>query len=140
MMTLSDRARIIRFGQKEDPSPDPMGYLVALEGTRNVPFDIARVFYTCNVPENTVRGQHAHSKCRQLLIAIYGTIEVECNDGRSKERFILNHPSKGLLVEPGIWAEQLYHRDSVLMVLCDQVYDEGDYIRSWDEFLARSKV
>jgi hypothetical protein len=43
----------------------------------------------------------------------------------------------GLLVPPGIWAEEIYEKPhSVLAVLCDRPYEEGDYIRDFEEFKA----
>jgi len=40
-----------------------------------------------------------------------------------------------LLIPPGIWAREDYLTDgAVLMVLCDRIYEEGDYIRDYDEF------
>jgi len=39
-----------------------------------------------------------------------------------------------------IWASETYKvRDSILAVLCDQVYEEDDYLRNYEEFLAWRK-
>jgi hypothetical protein len=44
------------------------------------------------------------------------------------------------VIPPGIWAEQVYEEEnSILMVLCDREYDEGDYIRDFNEFLLFKK-
>ena len=48
----------------------------------------------------------------------------------------LNKSNLGLLVLPGVWAEQKYiQENTVLTVLCDQRYAEDDYIREYEEFL-----
>ena len=42
----------------------------------------------------------------------------------------------GLLVPPGIWsAEQGFSSGGVCLVLTDNAYNAGDYIREYDEFL-----
>jgi hypothetical protein len=41
----------------------------------------------------------------------------------------------GLLILPGVWAEQKYlENSSILTVLCDQPFNEEEYIRNYDEF------
>jgi len=40
------------------------------------------------------------------------------------------------LIPPTIWAEQTYlQENTIVLVLCDQFYDEADYIRDYDAFL-----
>ncbi|MCV5466041.1 WxcM-like domain-containing protein, partial [Escherichia coli] len=49
-------------------------------------------------------------------------------------------PTRGLLIEPGIWHEMYdYSKDCILMVLASDVYDESDYIRSYESFQEWSK-
>lgn len=98
-----------------------------------VPFLIRRVF-CINAAESIFRGNHAHKECQQLLVSLNGRIEVVCTDSINEETYILDTPSKGLLIPKMIWAKQSYEKDSVLMVLCDKSYDEDDYIRNYDEF------
>mgnify|MGYP006295098235 CR=1 FL=1 len=110
------------------------GNLIVMEGVTHVPFSIARVFVVL-APSGATRGQHAHKACSQLLTCPIGKIEVTCTDGSQSETFILSSPSRGLLIEPGIWAQQIYRAPgSVLTVLCDLPYDSRDYIRNFEEF------
>lgn len=112
------------------------GNLIVMEGLTHIPFSIARVFVVL-APVGAVRGQHAHKVCTQLLTCPVGEIEVTCHDGLQSETFLLNRPNRGLLIEPGIWAQQFYRASSaVLTVLCDQPYDSRDYIRDFEEFKA----
>lgn len=112
------------------------GDLVVMEGMINVPFQIARVFVV-RAPDGAVRGQHAHRACTQFLTCPQGVIEVECDDGLLKASFTLDHPNIGLLVPPSIWSQQTYNgKSAALTVLCDRPFDEDDYIRDYDEFLA----
>lgn len=96
---------------------------------------ISRVFIV-KAEEATKRGNHAHKECIQLLVAINGKCKVICDDGADRKEFILENPSQGLLIPSTIWAEQVYEKDSILMVLADQLYDETDYIRDYKDFLS----
>ena len=99
-----------------------------------IPFSVQRIF-TVVADEGDVRGKHAHRQCNQLLTCVSGAIEVICDDGDQRKSFVLNEGNDGIWVVNGVWAEQKYMRDrSVLLVLCDQLYDEGDYIRDYHDF------
>ena len=110
--------------------------LVALEGDRDVPFPIARVFYIWGVGRGVVRGRHAHKACKQFFVCLHGACEVHCDDGRKQCTTTLRRPDEGLYVPASIWAAQTYlSPDTVLLVLCDRPYEDQDYIRDYDEFL-----
>jgi dTDP-4-dehydrorhamnose 3,5-epimerase-like enzyme len=86
--------------------------------------------------KNAVRGRHAHKLCSQFLVCSSGEALVTCSDGDETFEFLLNKPSMGLLIPPGIWSEQLYlTENTVLTVLCDRVYEAEDYIREYSIFL-----
>ena len=41
-----------------------------------------------------------------------------------------------IYIPAGSWREiRAVEEDSTILVVADQVYDESDYIRSWDEYL-----
>ncbi len=108
--------------------------LAIYEGVKSVPFSIQRVFMI-HAKEECHRGKHAHKECNQLLVSLTGKCSVLCDDGKAKKEIALESPSKGLLIPKTIWAEQYYEKDSVLMVLTDQLYDPNDYIRDYSDFL-----
>ena len=56
-----------------NPKHDVRGDLIAIENKRDVPFDIARVYYLYNVPVNSSRGGHAHKTLRQVIFAMSGS-------------------------------------------------------------------
>ena len=116
------------------------GSLVIAESNNElIDFEIKRVF-NVRASIGDVRGQHAHHRCSQLLICSFGSIEVKCSDSLSSEIYILDEPNIGMLIEPGIWAEQKYlENDSILTVICDRLYEESDYIQDYDEFIAYKK-
>lgn len=115
---------------------DERGMLVALEQTRNVPFEIKRAYYMFDTQANVRRGYHAHKELRQLAIPVNGSCRFMLDDGKEKVDIYLDNPTMGLLIEPSIWHEMYdYSPDCILLVLASDVYDESDYIRSYDEFL-----
>ena len=116
---------------------DERGAMNVLEIARELPFACQRIFYTYTVPEGSVRGEHAHKRCEQFLISIRGKVSVSVDDGEHRDEFMLDSPSKGLWLPAGRWGEQFGHSpDAILLVLASLPYDDADYIRSYDGFLA----
>jgi dTDP-4-dehydrorhamnose 3,5-epimerase-like enzyme len=116
---------------------DARGSLVAIEGGRDVPFAIARVYYVFGTTAGVDRGLHAHHKLRQLAIPVAGSCTMLLDDGQERVSVRLDNPAQGLSMGPLIWREMTdFSPDCVLMVLADAVYDEADYMRDYDEFLA----
>ena len=116
---------------------DDRGALNVLEISKELPFGCQRIFYTYTVPQGSVRGEHAHRECHQFLIALRGSVNVAVDNGSARDEIMLDSPSKGLHLPPGCWGEQYSHsEDCILLVLASQPYDNADYIRSYEEFLA----
>ena len=114
---------------------DTRGYLSVVENGIDIPFDIKRIYYLYKVPE-VARGAHAHKELQQLLIATSGSVEVIMDDGKEKKSYVLDKPWKGLLIAPGLWRDlENFSNDAVVMCLASEKYDEGDYIRNYEEFL-----
>lgn len=116
---------------------EPRGNLTFIEGGRHIPFDIARVYYLYDVPGGAERGGHAHKGLRQLIIAMSGSFDVILDDGAEKKRIHLNRSYQGLYVCEMIWRElDNFSSGSVCMVLASNRYDECDYYRDYDRFIA----
>lgn len=61
---------------------DPRGNLTFVEnGDRRLPFDIARVYWTYDVPAGEERGGHSHHLGKELLVATSGSFNVNLFDG-----------------------------------------------------------
>lgn len=119
---------------------DERGSLVALEGNRNIPFDIKRVYYIYDADKHTPRGFHAHKVLRQVAVCVKGSCQILMDDGQNKETITLNDPSTGILIDIMQWHEMFdFSEDCVLMVLASDYYDESDYIRNYDKFFEAAK-
>ena len=107
----------------------------------NLPFFPRRLFIQSVNLGGTVRGEHAHYTCSQLLIVIEGSIEVTLESCGGIQTEILQTSSVGLLIPPMVWASQLFQgKDGKVLVLASEAYSEKDYIRSKDEFDSLLKV
>lgn len=114
---------------------DDRGSLIALENGHNLPFAIKRVYYIYGTALGVIRGEHAHKKLKQLLIAVSGSVTIKCEYGNDVKEYVLKSPDEGLLIEGLVWREMHgFSSDCVLMVLADDYYNEEDYIRSYDLF------
>lgn len=112
------------------------GEVIVAEAAAQVPFRIERIF-TLTPPAGAVRGRHAHRLCSQFMICVSGAVDVVCEDGNSKKTFAMNRRNQALLVPPGLWnTVQFRQNESVLIVLCDRIYEADDYIRDYSEFLS----
>lgn len=115
---------------------DPRGNLTVAEGMKQVPFNVARVYWTYDVPSGESRGGHAHKHCRELIIALSGSFTVTLDNGHEKKAFHLNHPWQGLLVETGVWRTlDDFSSGAVCLVLASDPFEESDYIRDYDDYI-----
>lgn len=115
---------------------DPRGNLTFIESSKQIPFDIQRVYYLYDIPGGSMRGGHAHLKLEQLIISVHGSFDVILDDGTNKEIVSLNRAYQGLKIKNFIWRELInFSSGSICLVLANMPYSEDDYIRNYDEFL-----
>lgn len=115
---------------------DMRGNLSVGELGRDVPFEVKRYFLVYDVPNIEIRGEHAHLRCHQFLIAVKGMLHVVADDGRRREEIVLDRASLGLHLPPMTWGIQYrYSADAVLLVLASEHYESSDYVRDYDRFL-----
>ncbi len=98
---------------------------------------IRRLFWFKGLNSLTKRGNHAHKKCTQLFIPMYGTCAIEYRQPRGVSESILlsAETNKALLVPPFHWVRLIDCSDNaVVLVVTDELYSEEDFIRSEAEF------
>jgi WxcM-like, C-terminal len=112
------------------------GSVIVAETAVHVPFSVARVF-TLQSPVGARRGNHAHRLCSQFFLCVSGAVDVICDDGLTRRTFTLDRGNLGLIVPPTIWNTVVFQKpQSVVLALCDRVYEAHDYIRDYAEFLS----
>ena len=105
---------------------DVRGNLTVIE--KVIPFDIKRVFYIYGV-DDSKRGGHRHKKTVQAAICIQGSCTIYNNDGAKEEEYILDSPSKCLILETKDWHTMYnFSKDAILMVFASEFYSKEDYI------------
>ena len=113
------------------------GHLTVGEIGKGMPFAPRRFFVISDVPDEGIRGEHAHRALHQLLVCLAGSVVAEVSDGTANRAVTLDVPHVGLHIPPMVWGVQHhYTRDAVLMVLASAEYDPGDYIRDFAQFQA----
>ncbi|WP_251207560.1 sugar 3,4-ketoisomerase [Acetatifactor aquisgranensis] len=127
-------AQMLEFSQ----NGDDRGHLVVVEGMKDIPFDIARIFYIYGSANDVVRGQHANRKSQFVLINVAGSCKVKVQDGKGNEAvFVLNRPHTGIYLPAMLWKDMYdFSADSVLLCLASEHYDTTEYIRNYDEYIA----
>ena len=105
---------------------DSRGSLSVIE--KILPFQIKRVYYIYNVNDSD-RGYHAHKKTIQALIMINGSCDVFVKDFQKPIKYKMDSPTKCLLLDPEDfhWMSN-FSKNSILLVLASEEFDENDYI------------
>jgi dTDP-4-dehydrorhamnose 3,5-epimerase-like enzyme len=114
---------------------DHRGSLVAIEGQRNIPFEIKRIYYILGTENNEPRGFHAHKNLQQLMVCLKGSCVLTLDNGKSKSKVLLNNPGQGIIVDKMVWREMSeFTKDCIILVLANDYYKEDDYIRNYQDF------
>ncbi len=121
---------------------DERGQLNFFEIDKDIDFLIKRVYFISNVAKNKERGQHAHKKLKQLMIAVGGAVEIDLDDGLgNKFSFVLNSSSEALYIPCGYWRVlKFFDQNTNCFVFASQKYDTSDYIRNYQEFVEYKKI
>lgn len=124
-------ARLVRLHAVEEAR----GLLTVGEVGRQVPFTPRRYFVVSGVPDENIRGEHAHLALHQFLVCLAGSVVAEVDDGRARRAITLDTPRVGLHMAPMVWgAQHHYSRDAVLLVLASHEYDPADYVREYSRY------
>ena len=128
--------KMIDFRYIQDPDDAKFfGGLVPIEGTRDVPFEIKRVYTISGMEPGARRGYHSHRDLEQVLIALGGSVKILVKTPFEEEVVTLDKPWKGLYLGPMIWREMFdFDEHASLLVLASRYYDESDYLREYGPY------
>ena len=130
---MAEKARIIELKKHLDPR----GNLSVVQEHDDIPFKIARTYWIYDVPGGEYRGSHAFRKNDEMIIALSGSFDVVLDSGEGPEVYSLNRSYYGLYVPRMTWRElRNFSTNSLALVIASAAFDESDYIRDYDEFLA----
>lgn len=127
-----NKVKMLEFPQHGDER----GHLVVVEGNKDIPFEIKRMFYIFGSDADVIRGRHANRKSEFVLINVAGKSKVKVKDGEGNEAiYCLNRPHTGVYIPNMVWKDMYdFSKDSVLLVLASEHYDNKEYIRDYEEF------
>ncbi len=113
---------------------DDRGAISVLD--KELPFQVKRVFWLHHIAEGKDRGAHALLEGMEIMVAVHGSFVVDLDDGTEKASVILDNPSKGLIIRPGVWFRTHgYNEDGVSLILADEVYSRDRYTYDYDEYM-----
>lgn len=116
---------------------DERGNLSFIEEDTHLPFKINRVYWIYDVPGGEMRGGHAFRKTEEIIVALSGSFDVVLHDGLEEYKYPLNRSYYGLFVPNLIWRKlENFSTNSLALILSSTLYDKGDYIRDFQEFLS----
>lgn len=131
MQNVTEQCKVLNFADLGDER----GKLVVVEGSKDIPFKIERVFYIYGSDSDVVRGQHANRESEFVLINVGGTSKVRIDNGHSEAVIELNKPMMGLYIPTMVWKDMYdFSEDSILLVLASTHYDGSEYIRDYEEY------
>ncbi len=113
------------------------GVLSIMEGCRDIPFDIKRVYYINNLENRqSIRGKHAHKRLQQVIFCINGSFVLSLDDGKMKQDIYMWQDNIGVVLGPALWhTMHSFSSGCILLVVASDFYDENDYIRHYTDFL-----
>lgn len=122
-----------------NPIKTGSGYLIPIDFLSLVTINVSRVFVLTDVKDSK-RGNHAHKIAKQALQVTSGQIRCYIENIHGiKFDFVLSPNTGILLVDSLHWLEILFEIDSTVLVLTDQPFSEGDYIRDKSLFYELGK-
>jgi acetyltransferase-like isoleucine patch superfamily enzyme/dTDP-4-dehydrorhamnose 3,5-epimerase-like enzyme len=115
---------------------DMRGNLSVAEIENGLPFTPKRCFWVFDVPDQRVRGEHAHREQSQFIVCLKGSVSILVDDGNNRAEVLLDRPNRGILIPPMVWSVQYkYSADAVEVVFASDKYEANEYIRDFDEYL-----
>ena len=112
------------------------GELLPITFDKKFPIKVKRIFFIYG-KKKYKRGDHAHKKCSQVFLPLFGKAEITIQSKKIKKGIILDYQkNKAMLVPPKTWCHvKFLTKNSIVLVLCDYKYNFNDYIESYEDFV-----
>ena len=99
-----------------------------------IPFTPQRFFWLSKVPPDSIRANHGHRSCHQLLICQQGTLDATITRGNGEISVHVMSLGSTLYLPPLHWLKlSNFSHNAVLGVLASEPYDKNEYINSREE-------
>ena len=108
---------------------------------KELPFQVKRVFWLHHINDGKYRGAHALLDSSEIMVAVHGSFIVDLDDIVNKTSILLDDPSKGLMIRPGVWFRtHSYKEDGVSLILAEEEYARDKYTYDYEEFKKLRKI
>jgi dTDP-4-dehydrorhamnose 3,5-epimerase-like enzyme len=122
------------FIKKFSNISDSRGSLLPIEIKKEFGFDVERIYFLYD--STAPRGFHAHRELQQIMVAVKGSCTVLLDDGRNRQKYLLNSNNEALFIDKLLWREiYSFSKDCILLVAASLSYSEDDYFRDYNSFL-----
>jgi dTDP-4-dehydrorhamnose 3,5-epimerase-like enzyme len=112
---------------------DERGAISVLD--KELPFQVRRVFWLHHIKDGKDRGAHALLDSSEIMVAVHGSFIVDLDDTMNKTSILLDDPSKGLVIKPGVWFRtHSYKEDGVSLILAEEEYARDKYTYDYEEY------
>jgi hypothetical protein len=112
---------------------DERGAISVLD--KELPFQVRRVFWLHHIKDGKDRGAHALLDSSEIMVAVHGSFIVDLDDTINKISVLLDDPSKGLMIRPGVWFRtHSYKEDGVSLILAEEEYARDKYTYDYEEY------
>lgn len=102
---------------------------------KELPFQVKRVFWLHHIRDGKDRGAHALLDSSEIMVAVHGSFIVDLDDTMNKTSVLLDEPSKGLIIRPGVWFRtHSYKEDGVSLILAEEEYARDKYTYDYEEY------
>ena len=102
---------------------------------KELPFQVRRVFWLHHIQKGMDRGAHALLDSSEIMIAVHGSFLVDLDDTVNQTSILLDDPSKGLIIKPGVWFRtHSYNDDGVSLILAEEEYERDKYTYDYNEY------
>lgn len=116
--------------------PDERGKLTSLSSSKEIPFEIKRLYYTWDMPKEAIRGGHAHRNLDEVVICLHGFCDFVLDDGKETLTIHLDRPNKGIYIPAHLWRDfRNFSSDCVVILMASDYFHPEDHIKDYNEFL-----
>jgi len=127
-----DQVKLLELPRIEDPR----GNLTFLQNSDHIPFEIARVFWTYDVPGGEIRGGHAYYLQEEFIIALSGSFDIVITGKNgSEQRYSLNRSYYGIYLPAKTWRHmENFSTNSLALHISIMEFTKDDYIWEFEDY------
>lgn len=120
---------------------DPDGDLIISQMGLDLPPEyFTRIYRRDMMNPDSKIGHHAHKNTEQYVFSASGSFILHLDDGERQQNILMDEHHIGVKLGRRLWHLMSdYEPNSVMLVYANTFYDESDYIRNYEDFLAYIK-